>query len=217
MTAASRADHERRESGLLGCRILGAVAVVFFVVVALTPAVERLATSYAVPARIEPADAIVVLGGAFGPDGWLDAASLHRLVQGMLLYRQGLAPILVLSGTTPSAGPSEPEVRARLARNLGIPPAAIVTVIGANTTREEGLRVDATLRPRGIRSILLVSGPLHLVRARAVFERVGFTVHTAPAVEIPLDAETPAGRIGVARLLAQELLGWLYYRIQGYV
>jgi len=79
------------------------------------------------------------------------------------------------------------------------------------------VRVSAALRPRGIRSILLVSGPLHLVRARAVFERAGFAVHAAPAVEIPLDANSPAGRITVARLLAQELVGWLYYRIQGYV
>jgi len=55
------------------------------------------------------------------------------------------------------------------------------------------------------------------VRARAVFERAGFAVHAAPAVEIPLDANSPAGRITVARLLAQELVGWLYYRIQGYV
>jgi len=90
-------------------------------------------------------------------------------------------------------------------------------VIGANTTHEEGVKVDAALRPRGMRSILLVSGPLHLVRARAVFERQGFVVYPAPAKEISLDARLPGQRIAVARLLAQEALGWLYYRLQGYV
>ncbi len=75
----------------------------------------------------------------------------------------------------------------------------------------------AALRPRGLRSILLVSGQLHLVRARRAFERAGFEVHAAPALEIPLDAETAAGRMAVARLLAQEVGGWLYYRLQGYM
>jgi uncharacterized SAM-binding protein YcdF (DUF218 family) len=90
-------------------------------------------------------------------------------------------------------------------------------VIGANTTYEESLRVDAALRPRAVRSILLVSGPLHLVRARIVFERVGFAVRPAPALEIPLDAESPAARLLGARLLAQEVMGWLYYHLRGYV
>jgi uncharacterized SAM-binding protein YcdF (DUF218 family) len=208
---------ERARSGLPGCRILGLVAVVALAVATLTPAVERLAVGYAEPAGIEPAEAIVVLGGAFTPDGWLDAVSLHRLVEGMRLYRQGLAPLLVLSGSTPKVGPSEPEVRARLARDLGMPPAAILTVVGANTTYEESVLVAAALRPRGLRSILLVTGPLHLVRARAVFERAGFTVHPAPAIEIPLDAKNPPGRIGVARMLVQEIVGRAYYRLRGYL
>jgi uncharacterized SAM-binding protein YcdF (DUF218 family) len=216
MTPRSSA-RDRARPGFPGCRILGAVAVVLVAVAALTPAAGWLATRYAEPARIEPADAIVVLGGAFGPDGWLDTTSLHRLVQGMRLYRQGLAPLLVLSGGTAPAGPSEPEIRARLARELGIPPAVILTVIGANTTYEESVKVDAALRPRGLRTILLVSGPLHLVRARGVFERAGFAVQAAPAQEIPLRAWTFGGRLTLARLLAQEAMGWLYYRLQGYV
>jgi uncharacterized SAM-binding protein YcdF (DUF218 family) len=211
--AAASASRGRSRKGLRGCRILGAVAIILVAAAAYTPAVGQLARRYAEPAQIAPADAIVVLGGSFRPDGWLDAASLHRLVEGMRLYRQGLAPLLVLSGGRLAAGPSEPEIRAKLARELGIPPDAILTVIGAKTTREESVKVDAALRPRGFRSILLVTGPLHLVRARAVFERAGFTVHAAPVPEIPLDAKAPDERLWVARLLAQEIVGWLYYRL----
>jgi uncharacterized SAM-binding protein YcdF (DUF218 family) len=216
MTAASRAPGGTHR-GLRGCRILGAVALALLAAAALTPSVEWLATRYAPPAQLAPADAIVTLGGAFRPDGWLDEMSHRRLVYGILLYRQGLAPLLVLSGTTPPVGPSEPEVRARLARDLGVPSGAILPVIGANTTREEALRVGAELRPRGVRSILLVSSPLHLVRARAVFERQGFAVHAAPAEDAPLHAEKPGSRLVLTRYLAQELVGWLYYRLVGYL
>ena len=71
-------------------------------------------------------------------------------------------------------------MRARRARELGVPPAVILPVIGANTTHEEAVRVGAALRARGARSILLVSDPLHLVRARAAFAREGFDVRPAP-------------------------------------
>ena len=205
----------RTSRGLRGCRILGAVTLALLAVAELTPATEWLATRYAEPAQLAPADAIVVLGGGFSPQGWLDAASHRRLMHGILLYRQGLAPLLVLSGGTSPAGPSEPEIRARLAREMGVPPAAIFPLIGANTTREEAVRVSAELGPRGVRSILLVSGSLHLVRARAVFERQGFTVHPAPVEEVSLNAQKPAERLALTRSLAQELAGWLYYRVAG--
>ncbi len=216
MTAASRAPGGTHR-GLRGCRILGAVTLGLLATAAFTPSVEWLTSRYAEPARVAPADAIVVLGGDFRPDGWLDITSWRRLVHGILLYRQGLAPLLVLSGGTPRIGPSEPEVRARLARELGVPPAVILTVIGANTTHEEAVRGGPELGPRRVRSVLLVSGPLHLVRARAVFERQGFEVLPAPVEDISLRAEGPRKRLTLALVLAQELAGRLYYRLTGYL
>jgi uncharacterized SAM-binding protein YcdF (DUF218 family) len=158
-----------------------------------------------------------VLGAGFSPEGWLDAASHRRLIHGILLYRQGLAPLLVLSGGTSPAGPSEPEIRARLAREMGVPPAAIFPLIGANTTREEALRASAELGRRGVRSVLLVSNSLHLVRARAVFERQGLAVLPAPVEETPLHALGSTGRLVLGQSLAQELAGWIYYRVSGYL
>ena len=86
-------------------RVLGLATLGLLTVAALTPIVEWLATRYAEPARIAPADAIVVLGGDFRPDGWLDTASCAAWSTGIALYRQGLAPLLVLSGSTPEGRP----------------------------------------------------------------------------------------------------------------
>ena len=215
MTAASRAPGAL-DRGLLGCRILGAVALALVAVAALTPAVEWLATRYAEPARLAPADAIVVLGGDFRPDGWLDTASLRRLVHGILLYRQGLAPLLVLSGTTPPAGPSEPEVRARLARELGVPSAAILPVIGANTTREEAVRVRAELQAAGhavhpARERPAPPGP----RPRGVRARRGSRSCRAGRGPTPLTPESPGAASSWRGSSPRRSLGWLYYRLAG--
>lgn len=214
MTAANPA-RDRAPSGLRGCRIVGAAALLLVAVAGLTPAANRLAARYAEPEQLAPSDAIVVLGGDVTPDGWLDTAGSRRLLHGILLYHRGLAPLLVVSGGTPRDGVAEAEARERIAREMGVPPGSTLAVVGANTTREEAVLVGAALRPRGVRSILLVSGPFHLVRARAVFARQGLEVRTAPVEDVFLDAAKPGSRLVLARALAQEVAGWLYYRLVG--
>jgi uncharacterized SAM-binding protein YcdF (DUF218 family) len=198
------------------CRILGAVVLGGLAMAALTPASEWLVARYAERARLEPADAIVVLGAGYTPSA-LGDHSLQRLVHGARLLGRGLAPLLVLSGEAPAGQLSEPGLRARYARELGVPPAAIVALSGAHTTREEALRARAELEPRGVRTILLVSGSLHLVRARAVFERAGFQVFPAPAdISFSFGSEA-AQRLSAMRAFLRELAGLAYYRLAGYL
>ena len=201
---------------LLACRVLGAIVLSGLAAATLTPLPERLASRYGERPRLEPADAIIVLGSGL-VQGSLGDPSLQRVILGIHLQRRGLAPLLVVTGETPPAGPSEPEIRAGLARDLGVPPAAIVTVGGVNTTREEALAAGAALRPRGVRSVLLVSGSLHLVRARKVFEREGFQVFPAPADNSLLLGSVAGERLVVTQALARELAGRLYYRLAGYL
>jgi uncharacterized SAM-binding protein YcdF (DUF218 family) len=214
MTAANP-GRDRAPSGLGACRIVGAAVLLLVAVAGLTPTANRLAARYAEPEQLAPSDAIVVLGGDLTPDGWLDTAGSRRLLHGILLYHRGLAPLLVLSGGPPRRGPGEAEVRERIAREMGVPPGSTLAVVGANTTREEAVLVGAALRARGVRSILLVSGPFHLVRARAVFARQGLEVRAAPVEDVALEAEKPGSRLVLARALAQEVAGWLYYRLVG--
>jgi uncharacterized SAM-binding protein YcdF (DUF218 family) len=196
-------------------RTLGAVALIALGVTTLTPLPTWLAARYAEQPRLAPADAIVVLGGGFA-DGALGDPSLQRVVHGIDLQRRGLAPLLVLSGEAPRQGSSEAGVRAQLAQDLGVPPAAIVTQT-ANTTRDEARAAAALLKPRGVRSVLLVTSSLHLVRARGAFERVGFEVLPAPADRSFFLGSKAAERLDAARALARECTGWLYYRLAGYL
>ena len=102
-------------SPLRSCRLLGAAALVLLMVSAFTPAVNFLDAWIAVPSVIAPAAAIVVLGAGGGTldDGLPDALSLRRALRGILLYRAGLAPVLVFSGSA-----VEIEGRAEMAQRL---------------------------------------------------------------------------------------------------
>ena len=214
MTAANP-GRDRAPSGLGGCRIVGAAALLLLAVAGLTPTANCLAARYAEPAQLAPADAIVVLGGDLTPDGWLDTACSRRLVARHPLYHRGLAPLLVLSGRPPRRGPGGARGsgadRARAGRPSGLDPRRGRRQHDAGGSGSVG----AALRARGMRSILLVSGPFHLVRARAVFARQGLEVRPAPVEDVALEARVPGSRLVLARALAQEVAGWLYYRLLG--
>jgi uncharacterized SAM-binding protein YcdF (DUF218 family) len=200
---------------LRACRIVGALVLAALVVAALTPLPTRIAAAYAAQPRLGPADAIVVLGGGLVRDG-LGEASLRRVVEGIRLLDLGLAPLILFTGEPSADGPSEPEVRARVARELGTPPERIMTAT-AKTTHEEAQVAAALLGPRGARSILLVTGSLHLIRAQGAFERQGFEVLPAPADELFTLGSGSAERLLVARMLVREIVAREYYRLAGYL
>jgi uncharacterized SAM-binding protein YcdF (DUF218 family) len=199
-------------------RLLGAGLLVAFALAAFSPLPNRVAALVAVRADPGRADAIVVLGGgAEWPHGELSSTALHRTIQGIRLYKEGLAPLLVLSGAQGRTPPTPSARRRALALACDIPRQAIVTDEGATTTRDETDRVAGLLRPRGVRTILLVTDPYHMVRARYLFERAGFAVRAVPASDLADPAEAPGARLALMTRAAQEILAIVYYRIAGYM
>ena len=198
------------------CRTIGLVGVILFLVTAFSPLAYRLNQWMADPPRLVASDAIVVLGESISPSGMLSLESLRRTNRGIELYLRGLAPVLVLLGGATEGGPAEAEVRAAQARLHGIPADAILTETRAHTTREEAVRVKALLQSRGVRTVLLVTNAGHLARARPLFERAGFEIRGVPSDPL-IEADAPGSRIAQMRVLVKEFLGWLYYRVAGYI
>ena len=197
-------------------RGLGAVGLGLFLAAAFTPLPDVLSRRLGAAARLEAADAVVVLGASIHPDGTLSNHSLRRTIHGIRLYRRGLAPLLLFMGGPARAGHrSDAQVRDDLARELGIPVPVILTTT-ASTTREEAVRARALLEPRGVRRILLVTESQHLVRARALFERAGFEVLPAPS-DGRSEPSDPEGRLLLTWHVVEELLARLYYRLAGYL
>ncbi|HSB80592.1 MAG TPA: YdcF family protein [Candidatus Methylomirabilis sp.] len=199
------------------CRALGLVGVACFFAFAFTPLPNFIGTRLEIPSQLETAGAIVVLGAGVSEDGVLGDDSLRRAMQGILLQRRGLAPLLVLSGPAIKNGPTEAAVRGELARGLGVPSKAILTEDTARTTREEAIRIGELLRARQVRRILLVTSPYHMLRAQPLFERAGFEVHPATTEDGSRTDSSPEGRLKLMRQVLQEVLARLYYRVAGYL
>jgi uncharacterized SAM-binding protein YcdF (DUF218 family) len=204
-------------SGWRIIRLLGIVTVAAFLLVSFTPLPNVLNRWAGVSARLQPAAAIVVLGGGMEGDEALSTSSLRRTIHGITLFQRGFAPLLVFSGPTSRPhGREEAEVRAEMARLLGVSPAAVLTETTARTTRAEAVRMAALLQPMGVSTILLVTSYAHMARSRQLFENVGFTVQPAPVDDIS-HVRNPEARWESMRPLVQEFLARVYYRIAGYL
>jgi uncharacterized SAM-binding protein YcdF (DUF218 family) len=125
--------------------------------------------------------AVVVLGSSYEPrddipvTAALDPDGVVRLVEGERLLRRFQARRLVLSGDPPERATSATGY-ARLARDLGVPDAAIVPLPGSRDTREEALHVALLM---GSTPFLLVTSAYHMPRAMRLMQRAG--AHPVPA------------------------------------
>ena len=198
------------------CRGVGLASALAFCALAFTPVAGRLHGMMLTPSSAQPADAIVVLGASVSSDGLLDDASLRRTIAGVTAQRRGLAPLILFLGTR--QGPAvEAEVRASLARDLGVAPEAILTEARALTTRQEAQRARELLLPEHARRVLLVTGEYHVSRARALFERAGFAVAALPVREASAASGRPDARLTLARRVLTEALARGLARILGQV
>jgi uncharacterized SAM-binding protein YcdF (DUF218 family) len=202
----------------VGAAVLaGAAALAAFLVLAFTPVTGAISRRLGTTPAPRPADAIVVLGAGAAPDGVLSDQSLRRLVGGLVLYHRGLAPRLIVMGPSYQGSPIEAELRAALARDLGVPAGALLVEGRGVTTRHEAALVAERLRETGGRRVLLVTDVLHMRRAALLFERAGIEVVPAPVVEVSPAVPRPDGRLELAVLIVQEALARLYYRLAGYL
>ena len=122
--------------------------------------------------RLEPLDAIVVLGAPLRPSGSLSEILQERVAAAAALYHSGGAPLVIASGGTTNGAPrAEADAIAEGLRNAGVPD---VLVEGRSRTTAENARYTAELlAARDARTVWLVTQPFHGRRAARLFRRAG--------------------------------------------
>lgn len=199
---------------------LGFLATVglIFVLTVFTPAANLFARPLdRVQSRPAKADVIVVLSGGRYLDGSLNEAAMERTITGVRLYRQGLAPLLLFSGG-PCCGHSANALMSALAVELRVPREAIILEEQSLRTYENAVNVVAILRNAGMRSAILVTSRLHMVRARLSFEAAGLDVHPVNASEKNLWLTSSAEeRISLLKAAVHEYIGLAFYRLRRWI
>jgi uncharacterized SAM-binding protein YcdF (DUF218 family) len=128
----------------------------------------------------QPAAAIVILGAWVQADGRPSEDLFERTSHAVELYRQGLAPRIICTGGFSGDRLSAASVARSVAVAYGVPAQAILLADGSLNTQGDAERAAAVLKSHGWQSALIVSHPLHLYRARLLFEQQGITAYTSP-------------------------------------
>lgn len=135
--------------------------------------------------EVVPADAILVLGRRLEADQ-ITPVFAARLAQAEALWRAGISPrIVVAGGTTGRSRRSEAQAGLEWLQARGVPAAAILLEDRSQHTLENLFDVRAQMRQQGWDSLLLVSDPLHLARARATAEGLSLSARAVPAQACP--------------------------------
>lgn len=202
---------------------------------------RSLEWQYIPPAQLPPAEAIVVLGGGtkagFAPRPGVDLSEEgDRVLYGATLYKQALAPLIIVSGGRiewKGGGPPEAEDMAEILTQVGVPRSAIVQEPNSYNTHDNAVNVNKILQAQGINRILLVTSAMHMPRSLAIFKR-----QKIDAIPAPTDFLISSNEIkeiqgtAEARLLnllpdsshlqnftraLKEYVGFLIYRLRGWV
>jgi uncharacterized SAM-binding protein YcdF (DUF218 family) len=171
------------------------------------------------------AQAIVVLGGGvyhdapeYGGDT-VRSYSLERLRYAARLQHASGLPLLA-SGGRPEGGEAESlAMWSTLRKDFGVD-TRWVEITSLNTG-ESARNSYAILQPSGITRILLVTHAWHMARARAAFEKAGFTVIAAPTIYVTerkltvLDFLPSAKGLMQSHIALHEWIGMLWYKLKG--
>ncbi len=132
-----------------------------------------------------PAQAIVVMGAA-QYDGVPSPDLAARLNEAELLWRDHLAPLVVVTGSKePGDVYTEAEASARYLEAAGIP-AGDISQVGGRDSWENMALASGVLLERGDRQILVVTDRFHEDRSLAIASSVGLTGYPTPTTTSPI-------------------------------
>lgn len=127
-----------------------------------------------------PADAIVVLGARVEPDGTPGSDLTSRILHALDLWRLGYASQIICSGGFKNEPLSAASVCRRFAVEWGVPANQVWLADGTQNTVEDAQATAQVMAAHGWKTAVLVSHPLHLYRARWLFQRAGLEALTSP-------------------------------------
>lgn len=151
------------------------------------------------------ADAAVIFGARYYPDGRLSLALKDRMDKGIKLYKQEKVDYLILSGGVDRDGIDETVGMVNYAQENGIPAAALIVDNKGSNTDLSVANTVAIAKERGFEKMLAVSHGYHLPRIKMAYRAARYNIYTVPSPSTVPKSKDKA-------LSAREIPGfWAYY------
>jgi len=155
-------------------KIIVIIIIIYYAVIIFTPLSRWLADSLVVGSLVGQADVIIVLSAGSIHQQYLHHQTLNRLIQGIILWRQGKAPNLIVSGgPSKGRGISDAYLMAEMAKKLGVKADKIFLEDKSLNTRENISYCARLMKRNGWRMALLVTSSLHMKRVLQLAEKEG--------------------------------------------
>lgn len=150
-------------------------------------------------------DAILIFGNKVEVSGKPSKRLKSRLDEGIRLYKNGLAPIIIVSGGIGKEGFDEALVMRDYLLKMDIPEKAIITDSFGNTTHET---VKNTSR-LDINNLIIVSQYYHILRAKMALKKSEFKEVYSSYAKIPPELRDFYS-------IPREIVGYYVYLFKGY-
>ena len=215
--------------------LVAGTSILFFL--SLTPVsntlVYSLESQYITPSVDDAGklDIIVILGGGiYTSDGLrktpeASGATYSRLFNGVSIFKNSSAKVLVLSGAGNWGNESEAEVMKDLAVMLGVPGDKIVIETKSQNTMEQAIELAKLFPPSENKRIGIVTSALHMPRAVQAFQEkfpkeniVPFPVgYISSSAEFSLNSFVPtADAFMTSTDTIHEEIGMIWYRFSAW-
>lgn len=194
------------------------LAAALGLLVVLTPLSRWLAHGLIRRDPPRSADLVFVFSSRIQNDGELTSVSMARLVHGLELLGEGLAPRICLSEIE-GPGKSYTAPARALMDNLGLHQ-EVVTIGPVWNTHDEALGFARVCHTRGWHRVLAVTSPYHSRRACAALEAQGLEVVSSPCSETLYDLENLErvdDRLLAFQAALHERLGLWAYSQRGWI
>ena len=128
----------------------------------------------------------MVLGAEVRAGGRPSRTLRVRALHAARLYAKGHVKVVIPTGGVGRHPPSEAEAISAILKNAGVPEESILLEDQARNTLGSARRIAELARSEGIEDVLVVTDPLHCVRAVSAFEAFGLHASAAAAYESPM-------------------------------
>jgi vancomycin permeability regulator SanA len=138
------------------------------------------------PTKTPRAAAAVVLGAQVCPGGRPSRTLRVRALFAAQLYSEKVVKVVIPTGGVGDHPPSEAAVVSEVLRNAGVPDKHILPEEQGRSTQHSVQLVAQLARSTSIDNVLVVTDPLHCIRACWMFRKAGLCAVAAPVYDSPM-------------------------------